>query len=332
MHTDPVFEYSYRPVVLGDVDELAAVQTISDSRDGRTWATTPRQFEELLLKPHIDLGRDTIAATDASGMIVAFGFATYSHGDGVDPFVQLTGSTHPAHRGRGLGSHMVAHLETVGRDHLERNGVLQRGGIRTFVFEGDTNRGMLLAERGFTVVRISNEMSFTLPVVTEPRTVADVDIVGWDDVDVEDLYRVEQEAFRGQYAVEPMEFEEWTEHYTYPGFRPDLSFVALDEAGAVLGLSWNYVDAADFDVSGRKEGWIGQLAVSPAARGRGIGSCLCEHSFAAFRHAGLVYAMLTVDTDSSAGALGLYEGLGFERLHASAVYEKRFEPGTGPRR
>ncbi len=320
-----MFEYVYRPVTLDDVDELAAVQTISDTHDGRTWATTPRQFEELLLKPHVDLGRDTIAAVDGAGMIVGFGLATYDHGDGVDPFVQLSGSTHPAHRGRGLGTHMVAHLETVSRDHLENHGVLATGGIRTFVFEGDTNREVLLGERAFSVARIWNEMSLTLPAIIEPRSVPGIAVVGWNDVDVADLYRVEQEAFRGQYAVEPMTFPEWKEFYAYPGFRPDLSFVAVGGDGAVLGMSWNYVDTADFDVSGRKEGWIGQLAVSPNARGRGIGSCLCEHSFAAFRKDGLVYAMLTVDTDSSAGALSLYEGLGFRRIHVSTVYEKRFE-------
>jgi mycothiol synthase len=320
--------YAYRPVTLDDVEELAAVQTISDNHDGRSWATTPRQFEELLLKPHVDLGRDTIAAIDSAGMIVGFGFATYSHGEGDDPFVQLSGSTHPAHRNRGLGSHMIAHLEVVSWDHLERNGVVATGGIRTFVFEGDANRDALLAEREFSVARIWNEMSLTLPSTIEPRTLEGVTIVGWNEVDVADLYEVEQAAFRGQYAVEPLTFEEWVEYYDYPGFRPDLSFVAVDDDGDVLGLSWNYVDAADFAISGRKEGWIGQLAVSKTARGRGIGSCLCEHSFAAFRHDGLVYAMLTVDTDSTAGALSLYEGLGFERIHASSVYEKDFGSGS----
>ena len=321
-------KYSYRPVLLSDVEELAAVQTISDGHDGRTWATTPRQFEEMLLKSYVDLQRDTIAAVDGSEMIVGFGFATYDHGDGADPFVQLSGSTHPAHRGKGLGTHMVCHLEEVAETHLRTNGVLEAGGVRTFIFEGDAVRDSLLSDRGFTLARIWSEMSLTLPAYVNPRVLPSVTIVGWNDVDIDVLYKVEQAAFRGQYAVTQLSFDAWLEYYDYPGFRPDLSFVAVDDEGEVLGLSWNYVDVADFEVSGRKEGWIGQLAVAKEARGRGIASCLCEHSFSAFRRDGLDFAMLAVDTDDSTGALRLYEGLGFERIHASIAFEKTFWSGS----
>ena len=56
------------------------------------------------------------------------------------------------------------------------------------------------------------------------------------------------------------------------------------------------------------EGWVDQLAVLPAAWGRGIGGALLRVAFQRSRDRGLATAALS--TDSRTGALGPYEHVG----------------------
>lgn len=96
----------------------------------------------------------------------------------------------------------------------------------------------------------------------------------------------------------------------YPGcgsfFQPG-SFVATDSvSGQLLGIALASLVAYDV-------GHITQICVDPNARGQGIGYELMRHSIAALCKAGCRRVSLTV-TASNAGAISLYERLGF-RTH-----------------
>jgi ribosomal protein S18 acetylase RimI-like enzyme len=57
-------------------------------------------------------------------------------------------------------------------------------------------------------------------------------------------------------------------------------------------------------------GWIGDLAVRDAWRGRGIGEALLRAAFRLFADRGLTHARLNVDAGNATGALRLYERAG----------------------
>lgn len=66
-------------------------------------------------------------------------------------------------------------------------------------------------------------------------------------------------------------------------------------------------------------GYVRELGVLPAYRGRGIASALLRQTFAAYRAAGRTWVQLAVDVENTSGALGVYERVGLrshEELHA----------------
>lgn len=81
-------------------------------------------------------------------------------------------------------------------------------------------------------------------------------------------------------------------------FDPDLVFVAADEAGQPIGVAQCW-----------RSGFIKDLAVVPAWRGKGIGDALLYELFATFQHRGLPHVDLKVIT-ANASARRLYRRVG----------------------
>jgi ribosomal protein S18 acetylase RimI-like enzyme len=107
------------------------------------------------------------------------------------------------------------------------------------------------------------------------------------------------EAAFAEGAEEVPPFARW-----HPWMTNDPSFDAgvwfLAEAGDELAgvcLCW-------------REGWIKDLAVRPALRGRGLGEALLRHALTAFHERGLGTVGLKVDADNPTGAVRLYERAG----------------------
>lgn len=71
----------------------------------------------------------------------------------------------------------------------------------------------------------------------------------------------------------------------------------------------------------RKVGEIGNNAVDPACRGRGIGTQLYEHVLARFRQEGMTVARVTTGLDDAhAPARTAYQKVGFQRATQSVTY------------
>ena len=64
--------------------------------------------------------------------------------------------------------------------------------------------------------------------------------------------------------------------------------------------------------SGSRRGWLEHISVRRPWRRRGLARAITAASLRRLRDAGMTEAMLGVDADNPTGALGLYEGLGFE--------------------
>jgi ribosomal protein S18 acetylase RimI-like enzyme len=120
----------------------------------------------------------------------------------------------------------------------------------------------------------------------------------YHDDDARDVHALLEAAFQGN-AEEVPPFARWHPWMTQdPGFDAGVWFLA--EAGAELAgacLCWS-------------EGWIKDLAVRPAWRGRGLGEALLRQAFAEFHRRGLATVGLKVDADNPTGAVRLYERVG----------------------
>ena len=98
-----------------------------------------------------------------------------------------------------------------------------------------------------------------------------------------------------------------------PWWDPSLVTFAVAEDGIAGALSATQLD----DV-----GWIGEVGVRPAYRGRGIGGALLGHAFAQLAARGLSTVRLTVDAGNETGATRLYERVGMRVRREWAICEK----------
>ena len=86
-------------------------------------------------------------------------------------------------------------------------------------------------------------------------------------------------------------------------------FIAEDEKNMFLGHLLGYTGDVE-SVTGERQGWIFDLAVKEAFRGRGVAKELVNHFTEFVKSAGLEYIGLLV-TSENKEAVGLYTKLGF---------------------
>jgi ribosomal protein S18 acetylase RimI-like enzyme len=106
--------------------------------------------------------------------------------------------------------------------------------------------------------------------------------------------------------------DDWVAFMTdHDSFDPAYWFLAED-GGELAGvcLAW-------------KEGWIKDLAVVPAARGRGLGELLLRHAFARLYERGVRRVGLKVDANNPTSALRLYERVGMRVAKRYRSYVKK---------
>lgn len=119
-------------------------------------------------------------------------------------------------------------------------------------------------------------------------------------------------------AVAAIERGSFGDPWSIDAFRSALrqggSFVVAEGAGAVLGyaIAWSVVDEAE----------LANIAVAPAARGRGIGQRLLDAAIAYAEAKGCAAMYLEV-RESNSGARALYASRGFEEVGRRRRYYRQ---------
>lgn len=99
-----------------------------------------------------------------------------------------------------------------------------------------------------------------------------------------------------------------------------IAFDGDEVAGGII----NGIDPDQNAALGIQRGWLNSVFTRRAWRRRGLASALIVESFRRLRDRGMTSAALGVDADNPSGALGLYEGLGFEVDMRSTAWRKDF--------
>jgi predicted N-acetyltransferase YhbS len=203
---------------------------------------------------------------------------------------------HPAWRGRGVGSALLAWTEARAR----ASGMAD---VRQVVTNADTGAHRLFERAGYHVHHTSWILEMQLgdapPEVVVPPGIT---IRPYRPKDAEAAYQVIEDAFNEWPGRQPTTFESWSAHVlAHAAFAPGLSRLAFDGdelVGAALCL----------DYEGQDEGWVQQVATKGTHRHRGIARALLQSAFAAYHATGRRGVGLS--TDSRTGALTLYERIG----------------------
>jgi ribosomal protein S18 acetylase RimI-like enzyme len=217
---------------------------------------------------------------------------------------------HPTHRGRGIGTSMLAWAEGRARE-------LGSPTIGQTVTDANAAAIELFGLNGYAPKFTSWILEIRLDEGPPPEPVLPEGIrvrTFEPDRDEKEVFRLIDNAFdEWPDRDEPWSYEDWrTLVIDHPSFAAEASPLALD-GDEIVGA------ALSFDVPG--EGWVQQLATKATHRHRGIARVLLQHAFGGFHSRGKTLCGL--NTDSRMGALGLYEKVGMSVRRSYTRYSKQ---------
>ncbi len=298
---------------MDDTKPWSALTEIAADTDATSDRYSPEDLAEELEDPSIDAQSDTVAVEDESGVLVAAGqvMAPVKRLDGTVR-AAFGGVVHPEHRGRGIGSQLLARLESRALQlaALRFPGVTAR--VSTQVGAHIADAAELIEAAGYEAVRYFHEMTHDLAGVAA----ADDERVEPYSAERDDDVRLAHcDAFQTHWGFAPPDADRWRHWYTGSrAFRPGYSWIAAASDGSVDGYVLSYQLQPD-------ELWIGQVGVRPRARGQGLARAMLRQVLAM---SATEYASVKLDVDSANadGAGRLYESVGFVRVRSTVVYRK----------
>ncbi|MBN2045793.1 MAG: GNAT family N-acetyltransferase [Anaerolineales bacterium] len=235
----------------------------------------------------------------------------------------------PEWRGTGVGIYMAEWLinraKEIARDHpADAPKYLQ-------VWSSDRQKwqSRMSEDLGMKPVRYGSEMT---RLCSEPVEVHPLP----DGIEVRpitpDLMRAvweaeaeaEAEAFRDHWGyVEPTE-ENYQAWLNWPLQSPELWKVAFD-GDQVVGMVRNFINHEENREYKRKRGYTEDISVRRPWRRKGIARALLTDSIQMFIEMGMEETCLGVDTENPNGALALYTGVGYQKIHTGITYRKPME-------
>jgi mycothiol synthase len=302
-------DFSTRPATGADAPDICALIAACElDLDGRAEIDLDDIVSDLA-RPGRDLSRDTLLVHDAIGELVGWAQLVKDRRTEAD--------VRPSHRGRGLGTRLLAWTETR---------AAEAGGDRVgqTITDNNPTAAALFRAHGYRpkdtawILEIAMDTEPAVPELAGGITIRPFE-PGRDD---HAAHRVIDDAFGEWPDRQPSPFEEW--HAFSVGrdtFAPRLSPLAFDGDRLVgVALSLDYQDT--------REGYVHQLAVHRDYRHRGIARALLRYAFRGFHREGRGTCVLS--TNSYTGALSLYERVGMRIRQSYTHYEKPLTAAGSP--
>jgi mycothiol synthase len=309
-----------RRATADDLEAMCALLQRSEAHDGVPRVIEVDEMREEIDDIHVVLATDVRLASRADEL-AGFAYTVYLPSTVRHERCYLWGEVDPVHRGTGVGRTLLGWTIERATEQLRSSGNDVPKFIRVHRFDYIESAHRLFRRLGFRPARYFDELLRPLDDLPDPEKVDGVTIVAWPDDRDGEILGVANEVFADHWGSTPAEADSWHQQVRGFGARPDLSFIAVDGSGEVVGFCLDKRYAADNVVTGRKEGWIDQLGTRAEWRGRGLASQLIVASLHAFAADGLTHAALSVDSENPTGATRMYRRLGFETLQRSIDYE-----------
>ena len=310
-----------RSVTPADFVALHAVQRRCEEHDGIPIATPLAEFEEWLDDPHLDLAADT-QLVEVDGQVVAGGRVWYRPSGTREERANLIGGVVPEHRRQGIGSALLAWQIARAEERLRAAPAGLPLFLRTLAYDFERDALDLYVRHGMLPVRYTDELLRDLEAIPQRPDLPGIAIVPWDRARSDEARIAQNEAFADHWGSTAIDLAAWEHDMASYGTRLDLSFFALD-GGNVVGVCRNGFFPGDEAVTGRRDGWVMTLSVVRSHRRQGIASAPIVASLEAFKAAGMTHSSLGVDSENPTGAYGVYERLGYRRVHRRVLHQRK---------
>jgi mycothiol synthase len=287
-----------RAATRSDVSAITALIAACELADNGVAEVHPTDVEQSF-----DLADEEGGVIVVEALDQLVGWATAADG-------RAEADVHPAWRGRGVGSSLLAWTEGRAR----ASGHAQ---VRQVVTNSDQSAHLLFESAGYRVHDTSWILEMKLAdVPPEVDIPPGITIRPYRPEDAAATYRVIEDAFNEWPDRQPTEFAGWSAHVLgHPSFAPGMSRLAFD-GDELVGA------ALTDDYQGQDEGWVPQVATKATHRHRGIARALLQSVFAAHHATGR--RLVGLSTNSRTGALTLYERIGMRVRRSYTAWAKEF--------
>ena len=252
----------------------------------------------------VEIGREmftsALAGADASFVAETDG-GLVGHaavrGNGIDVGVE------PAERRRGIGTALLRAIEQAAKEEpLLLTGLSSEPAAAAFA-----------AANGYVKAWEVWLMGVDLPTeVPSPEWPDGVEVRTFREDDAEAVKELLDLAYAEEFHHHPVPFAQWRRFMLEdPMFDPEAWFLAV-AGDEIVGAALNW-----------DEGYVKDLVVHPAWRGRGLGKALMLQTFGEFARRGIPRVTLKTDSNNPTGAWRLYERVGMKTERTYEIFERR---------
>jgi len=317
-------EFTWRDARFEDATAIQKLSVAAVNIDGLDGPQPIEEIEQVFGIMGDDAPTDTLLALDENEHVMAMAFVFIMPPSEDERLVRLGGSVHVDYRGCGIGDYLMRWMEARARQKLAGidDGLPQRAS--TNCRDHLTDRISLFERHGFQAVRYYYKMKRDLTApIPEKTLLPELTLTPWTpDLDLA-MLAAYNDSFRDHFAFAPFTPDIWKQIVCEgPHFRSDLTYLAMNDDGQVVGYLITDVDESRNAVRDKSEATMEQIGVIRGWRKQGIASALMVEAMRAYREASFDYAALGVDTENPSGALQLYENLGFESVRRGIAFSK----------
>jgi mycothiol synthase len=293
-----------------DYESMATVINAANLHDGLEEVQLGRHVREELEMPGVDPAVD-IVLTEVDGRLVAESGVERVVRDGIVVY-DLWGHVHPDVRRGGLGRALL-------RENLRRAAERAAGEaageaieLRAHAQEHEAGNRALLDAHGLEPIRWFFLMRrATLDGIPDAPLPDGLEFRPVTRDQHRAIFDAEIEAFRDHWSSREKTDEDLERTLRREELDTDLWVVAWD-GDEIAGVVQTWVWPDENARLGVDRGWLEHISVRRPWRRKGLGRAITAEALRRLAGAGMTEACLGVDAENPTGALGLYEGLGFE--------------------